>query len=509
MIYPARGARRASPCVIACLAMTGCVVGPNYSPPAVDSEAFHNAHLVQREAGDAPVSLDAWWNGFGDPLLADIVERALKQNLDIAASLARVKQAEAAAAGAGAQLYPRFDAVGRAEGAHQSRRNQLGSISSNSPGYTRDFHEYAVNAAASWEIDLFGGLQRAATAALADARAAQADENASHVTVSAEVADAYLQIRGYQARLKVARQQITDDERLLKIVRDRYNAGAGTGREIAQAEALLSQAESSIPALLIGQEQQLNRLDVLLGCTPGSNAEEIGTPVREIPPAPAVPDPGQPVDMLRRRPDVIAAERRLAASSERIGQVIADYYPKVSLSGILGFDAVGGRHFLSANAFQALGSGAIRWRLFDFGRVDAEVAQARGANAEALAVYRKSVLRAAEDVENALMVFSQTQYQGESLEKQVTALTRARDLSELAYRAGSIALTDVLDADGLLLTARDQLVTNQASVARSAVGLYRALGGGWMSAASAAAIKKPDKNDDVALHQAPIVFESR
>lgn len=185
--------------------------------------------------------------------------------------------------------------------------------------------------------------------------------------------------------------------------------------------------------------------------------------------------------MLRRRPDIIAAERRLAASNERIGATISDYYPKVSLSGALGFDSISASKLFTASAFQPVGTGALRWRLFDFGKVDAEVRQARGANAEALALYRQAVLKAAEDVENAFTALSQTEARRQELQDEVASLTRARDLSERAYKAGAITLTDVLDADRQLLVARDELDSTRADSARAAVGTFRALGGGWES----------------------------
>jgi outer membrane protein TolC len=268
-------------------------------------------------------------------------------------------------------------------------------------------------------------------------------------------------------------------------VRDRYNAGSATGREIAQADALLKQARASVPPLRIGLEQQLNRLDVLMGAQPGTYAHELGA-MQEFPSVLAVPGDGRPVDMLRRRPDVIAAERRLAASNERIGAAISDYYPKISLSGALGFDSLSPDHLFTSSAFQAVGGGALSWRLFDFGKVDAEVAQAKGANAEALALYRQSILHAAEDVENSLMNLAQTQVRVGEIQDQVDALVKARNLSEQAYRAGSITLTDVLDADSQLLSARDELDSNRADAARAAVGVFRALGGGWEPVAAPA-----------------------
>ncbi|RQR49336.1 TolC family protein [Burkholderia sp. Bp9140] len=460
------------------LAVTGCAVGPDYVAPKPGLAAFHNTGAASKSQSRPGPSLDQWWRAFDDPMLIEVVQRALAQNLDLAASLARVQQARAAAAGAGADLLPTVDFDGSATAAHQSTRSPTGKLASSLPGYSRTSHEYTLGPAASWEIDLCGGLRRDATAAREEAQAAEADQAGVRVTVAADAADAYLQIRGYQARLGVAQDQIETDRRLLQLVHDRYNAGSATGREVAQADALLKQAITTVPPLRVGLEKQLNRLDVLMGVQPGTYAGELGTP-HDVPAVPPIPSDNSPTDMLRRRPDIIAAERRLAASNEHIGAAISDYYPKISLSGALGLDSVGTSHMFSASAFQAVGGSALRWRLFDFGKVDAEVKQAKGANAEALAVYRQSVLHAAEDVENALVTLSQTQIRLAEIQDQIDALTKARDLSQQAYRAGSITLTDVLDADSQLLSARDALDSNRADAARAAVGVYRALGGGW------------------------------
>jgi NodT family efflux transporter outer membrane factor (OMF) lipoprotein len=285
-------------------------------------------------------------------------------------------------------------------------------------------------------------------------------------------------VRGYQARLGVAADQIATAERLVALVRNRTENGAATDREIAQAEALLKQARATVPPLRLALEQQLNRLDVLMGVQPGTYTRELRA-ARAIPSIPAVPGDQQPIEVLRRRPDIIAAERRLAASNERIGAAISNYYPKISLAGALGFDSLQPTRLFTGNAFQAVGGGALRWRLFDFGKVDAEVAQARGANAEALAVYRQVVLRATEDVENSLSGLAQTQAHVIELQEEVQSLIKARDLAQQAYDAGSITLTDVLNADSQLLAVRDQLDANRAGAARAAVGVFRALGGGW------------------------------
>jgi len=456
--------------------MTACAVGPDYHKPTEDLAPFHNKVPVAASGTAAP-AIDAWWLGFDDPMLAQVVQRALNQNLDLAASIARVQQARAQASAAGAALLPSGTLDASGSYARQSVRSPLGEIASTVPGYSRNFKDWNVGPSASWELDLFGGLRRAGAAARAEAEAAEADQAGTRIIVAADAADAYLLIRGYQARLAIARQQISDDEHLLRLVHDRYAAGAATGREIAQADALLKQARASVPPLSIGLEQQMNRLDVLMGVQPGTYAGELSQ-VRDIPAVPRVPANNEPTEMLRRRPDIIAAERRLAASNEQIGAALSDYYPKFSLAGALGFDSSGSQ-LLSSQAFQAVGTGAIRWRLFDFGRVDAEVKQAKGGNAQALAVYRQSVLKAAEDVEDSVTVLVQTQLRVSEVQEQVDALIKARDLSEQAYKAGSITLTDVLDADNQLLTARDESDATRADAARAAVGVYRALGGGW------------------------------
>ena len=191
---------------------------------------------------------------------------------------------------------------------------------------------------------------------------------------------------------------------------------------------------------------------------------------------------GENVDRFQMKSVIDFAKiRSLAASNERIGVAIADYYPKISLSGILGFDSLNSGHLFTAGGFQPAAVAGLRWGLFDFGRVDAEVKQAPGANAEALLVYRQAVLRAAEDVENALATLTETQVYVSEVQAEVQSLARARDLSQQAYRAGSITLTDVLDADRELLRAQDQLDANRADAARAAVAVFRSFGGGWRS----------------------------
>jgi len=441
---------------------------------------FHNAAAVDARKAEVTPPIDRWWNGFHDPVLDGIVERALAENLDLAAALARVDQARAAARRAGAELLPTADLKGQVVPIRQSLESPVGAIGKHLPGFDRSVTLYDVGVGASWEIDLFGGLRRGAEAATAEAEAAEAAKLGTRITVAADAADAYLLIRGDQARLAFAREQIATDERLLELVRFRKDQGIATEREIAQAEALLSQARGTIPPLASDLELERNRLDVLMGAQPGTHAAELARETG-IPNVPSIPETDRPAEVLRRRPDVIAAERRLASSNARVGVALSEYYPKVSIAGLLGFESLSADHLVRSATFQPQGIAGLRWRLFDFGKIDAEVAESRGGNAEALARFRQAVLRAAEDVEDAFSALVQSEARSRELIDEVAALWRARDLAAEAYQGGLISLTDVLDADRLLLVAQDQLAKTRADSARAAVASFRALGGGWSS----------------------------
>jgi NodT family efflux transporter outer membrane factor (OMF) lipoprotein len=457
--------------------MVGCTVGPNYLKPNVTLAPFHNTASVADRTVDQPAPpLDQWWIGFRDPELTKIIQRALAQNLDIQASLERVLQARAAAKTAGARLLPAMDASTQALAMRQSLESPIGAIAQTLPGYNRNAELYDVGASASWEIDLFGGLRRGEEAAKAEAGAAEAMHLGVRVSVAADAADAYFQIRGLQARIKVIEDLIITDTKLFDLIRLRKTNGMSTDREVAQAEAVLAQAQGSVPLLKIELEAQLNRLDVLMGAQPGTYASELSasTPLPDVPRITA-----KSSDLLRRRPDIIAAERNIAAANAGIGAALSDYYPKVSLSGLLGFESLTPTHLFKSVTFQPTAIAGLRWRLFDFGKIDGEVALANAATREALVRYRQTVLHAAEDVENACAALVQLETHGRDVTRQIGALTQARDESQEAYRAGLIALTDALDANRQLLVAEDDLPRTQADTARAAVRLFRALGGGW------------------------------
>ncbi len=388
-------------------------------------------------------------------------------------------QSRAVAKAAGAALLPRADLQGSVADVQLSLLSPFGEVGSEAPIFERDYDLYDVGAAASWEIDLFGGLRRARQAARADAQAERDDLAGVRVSVAAETADAYLQMRAYQARIAVARHQEDVEQRLVALLLMRRGEGVASDRELRQARAALDGVRAGLPPLQAGEEGQLDRLDVLMGAPAGTYAAEFASTVAAGPPPPSLATLGAPADLLRRRPDVSAAERRLAASDARIGAAVSDYYPKVSITGLLGVESLDVQPLFVGDALQHSISGGLRWRLFDFGRVDAEVAQARGREAEALAAYRACIYRATAEVETALSDLLQAQAQAAALDQQIVELTRSRDQAQEAYQGGAISLIEVLDADRDLLAASDRLAQARAAASRAAVASFRATGGGW------------------------------
>jgi len=464
--------------LLAATALAGCAVGPDYRKPDLAlTPAFHTP-TPAAEPDARPARLDAWWTAFGDPELTRVVERAAAQNLDLEQARARLTQSRAAAKSAGAALLPVVDATGSAAKVDQSLDGPIGTIGRHLPGFERDIDDYTLGLGASWEIDLFGGLRRGREAARADADASAAQAQAVKVAIEADAADAYLQVRAYQARIAVAERQQRVEEDLVALLTRRLDQGVSAERELHLAEAALEGVRASVPPLTTGLEAELNRLDVLMGAQPGTYRAEL-TPTGAIPAPPAFADASTPADLLRRRPDVIAAEARLRAANARIGAAVSEYYPKLSLSALIGVDSLAASTLFHGDAQESQLAAGLRWRLFDFGRVDAEVAAAHGRDAEALAAYRQSVFKAAEEVENAFTGLGDERARAVSLQRQIAALTTARRQAEDAYEGGVSSLIEVRDADRDLLAASDQLVQANAGAARAAVASFRALGGGW------------------------------
>jgi len=361
---------------------------------------------------------------------------------------------------------------------HQSVETPLGQLLSAARA-DRNGSYYEANLNASWEIDVFGGLRRGREAAGAEYEASEAGAIATRLAVAAQTADVYVTIRGLQTRIAIARQQAETRRELLSTVTLQFEKGIAAELQMRQAEGSLAQVEAQIPVLESGLDVAMNALDVLLGVQPGTYRAELSVAAL-IPASPGFAEIGTPAEIIRRRPDLIVAERRVAAASARIGVAISEYYPKFSLGGLLGSaTAIASGNLFTGGASQALGILGLRWRLFDFGRIDAEIAAARGREAEALAAYRLAVLRATEDVENAFSALVKREAQVGILTRGESSFARARENSAAAYKGGVVSLIEVLDADSNLLQARDAKAQAQMEAVRAAVASFRALGGGW------------------------------
>lgn len=458
--------------------LAGCAVGPDYHRPDVPLPDRYQSAMQQRSA-TRPANFAVWWEGFNDPLLSRLVSDALARNLDIAQASARMAQARAGLGAATAALLPSGNVSGQASRAYQSVETPLGQVLSSTPDYNRYGNAYETNLNAGWEIDLFGGLRRGRQSALADYQASEAGVAATRLAVAAQTADIYITLRGLQARLAIAEAQVKTRQELLEKVQLLHSKGVAPEYQVRQSEGELAQVQATVPVLLTGIDAAMNALDVMLGTPAGTHRTEL-TSAGTIPQAPLITSTGTPGDLLRRRPDIIVAERHLAASSARIGVAISEYYPKFSLSALLGSaTAVSGDNLFSSGASQSAGVLGLRWRLFDFGRINAQIDQAKGQEAEALAAYRLSVLRATEDVENAFSALVNRENQTATLVKGEAALASARQSSFVAFRQGTASLIDVLHNDETLLQISDARAQAQTESARAAVATFRALGGGW------------------------------
>ena len=489
-----------APLMIASLAAATAAGSDDIGPRVSMPDRFLGQTAVDQRRTTAQGDFLAWWTGFGDPKLSRFVQLALEQNLDLAQASARVTQARAGLGAANAALLPFGMVGGQAARAYQSVETPLGRVLNSVPGFDRYGKAYEANLSASWELDLFGGLRHGRKAALADYQASEAGVVATRLAVAAQTADIYISIRGLQTRLGVAQGQVRTQQELLTLVNLLYDKGLVAELQVRQVEGALAQVRASIPVLEAGLDVAMNALDVMLGSSPGTHRADLAE-AGTIPAAPQIVAAGSPSELLRRRPDLIAAERLLAASHARIGVAVAEYYPKFSLSGLIGgATSVSSGNLFASGARQSAGILGLRWRLFDFGRINAQINAAKGREAELLAAYRLAALHATEDVENAFSALVKREEQAAVLTQGVDSLSRARGAAFAAYQKGVVSLIEVLQADENLLRASDAQAQAQTESARAAVAAYKALGGGWDAPG---APKVLPSNASVAARMAP------
>ncbi len=465
-----------APAILAIL-LTGCTVGPDYHTPASTAPAQWGEALAGGESNNG-VALATWWNNFHDPELDALVSRAVAANLDLKIAEARVREARAQAGITAADLGPTVDATGSAVRQAQSRNQPvLGALQlPASVPFVNNVYQAGFDA--SWEIDVFGGTRRAVEAANAEVTAAEYSRQDVQVTLVAEVARNYVEVRGFQQRLAIAQQNIKAQQDALALTQDRFKQGLGNDLDTQQAATVLAQTQAQVPTLETGIETAIHRLGVLLGQQPGALLNELSA-TAPIPTTPPEVPVGLPSELLLRRPDVRQAEVNLVAATARIGVATADLFPKFSLTGDAGFESVGtGDWFTPGSKFWSLGP-TVQWRIFDAGRIRANIQVQNARQEQALAAYEQTVLTSFEDVENALVAYAKEQVRHRSLAQAVSTSQDALNLSNQLYANGLTNFINVLDAERSLYQSQDDLVQSDQAVTQNLIALYKALGGGW------------------------------
>ncbi|MES2706541.1 MAG: efflux transporter outer membrane subunit [Verrucomicrobiota bacterium] len=451
--------------------LVSCSVGPNYR--AGDPAATPGSFVTPGADASATGDVTTWWTKFREPKLNGLIERALTANQDLKIAVSRVAEARAARTIARADFFPQVSAGASAT---RSKSSEAAAAFPGLGGAPTNL--FNLNLDASWEIDVFGGTRRNVEASTADLQAA--GENARDVQVGliAEVATAYLELRGYQARKSVAERNLKSQRETLDLTRTRQSVGVSNDLDVARAEAQTEATAASIPAFEAALRKSIYRLGVLLGGPPGSVIDElIGYKAQPVAP-PAVPV-GLPSDLLRRRPDIRRSERELAAATARIGVAVADLYPKFSLTASAGRSALETQDlFKGRSGLWSLGP-SLNWPIFTAGKIRGNIAVQNARQDQAAATYEKTVFLAMEDVEGSLISFGQEQKRYASLTRAVGATRRASSLANDRYKAGLEDFLTVLEADRQLLSAEDAQVTSQTQVSLNLVRLYKALGGGW------------------------------
>jgi outer membrane protein, multidrug efflux system len=466
--------------VITSLILSGCAVGPDYHRPKVQIPSrFHQAQLANKDAKTA--ELQKWWMSLNDPELDSLVERAVQSNLDLKIAIARVRESRAARGIVAASLLPEID-----YSSSYSRIRSSESVPTFLP--PRNLNLYQIGFDANWEIDLFGGLRRSVEAATADVVAA--DENRGDVLVSllSEVARNYVEVRGLQKELDIARRNIETQQQTLDLTQVRYKAGLATDLDVSRAAAQLASTQAVVPTLESGLTQAIQHIAVLLGQEPGALLDELSTPA-PIPSASYSIPVGLPSDLLQRRPDIRRAEAELAAATARIGEAKSDYFPKILLTGQAGYQTSKIQNLrLGASNFFSVGP-SMTIPLFTAGRIQSNVRVHESRRDQALTRYQSTILTALQDVENSLVAFQREQERQQKLAIAVENSQRAVDLSNELYSRGLTDFLNVLDAQRSLFSVEDELAQSERSVVVNLIAVYKALGGGWEIVASSDAKK--------------------
>jgi multidrug efflux system outer membrane protein len=453
------------------LALTACAVGPDYRRPevatpdsfvGVDSTQFSHAD-VERE----------FWKGFNDQQLNELIERALAANHDIRIATARLREARALRGETRLDLAPTVQGSAGYTRARASDR-QLAPA----PNADRNQDYYDSGFDAFWELDFFGRVRRGIEASSAEVQSAEASVYATQVSVTAEVARNYFELRGAQQQLAVAQRNADNQGETLRITTARLDAGRGTQLDQSRAQAQLSATLATIPDLESAVTRGMLRLGVLTGQAPEALLPQLSA-AQPLPTLPVAHDIGTPELLLRRRPDIRVAERDLAAATAEIGVAVGDLFPRITFLGSWGFDAVD-RNDLGNSGTQNYSFGpSISWAAFDLGRVKQRIRQREAATDRALAKYEQTVLQALEETDASLTAYSKAIVKQQHLQQSATASLDAAKLARARYESGVADFLAVLDAERSALAAEDQLARSETQTATALLATYKALGGGF------------------------------
>jgi outer membrane protein, multidrug efflux system len=473
------------------LALAACEVGPNYAKPDLPAPpAYAEAASTQQTAVTAEdADLSTWWRGLGDPELDSLIVRALKDNPDLAAASARVREARAQETAAAGALLPKLTATGNVV-KYDSQRNGpnapqgQGAQASGGPGLAglpipSHLTLYSAGFDASWEADIFGGVRRGIEAAKASEEATEWTRRDGQVSLAAETATAYLSLRALQARIALGQAELKRQQDQFQLISARRQHGFTTDLDVNQQTGQVAIAAAQIPQLQSAASAQVHALGVLIGQPSETLTQELAANGPALPPTPMSLPTGLPSELLLRRPDLRAAERRLAAANAQIGVQTANLYARLNLLGLAAFASPHIDSLLSTQNFSTIGLGMVQAPLFNGGRTRAAIEQAKAEREQAFQAYRGAVLGAFREVEDALARFKSEDDRRAHLTDAVGAAERNLKIAQDQYGAGTVTFLNVLQAENALLNSRDQLVQSDAQALADLTALYKALGGGW------------------------------
>ena len=461
--------------------LTACAaVGPDYKgPPVAAPAAIAAGHFQRADADEARAPPPAhWWEALGDRQLTRLVVQALAASPTIDDARARVRSARASLGVSRAQDLPRGGATALEASVHLPT-GSLGSASTTfAENAAIDTSIYSVGFDATWELDLFGAVRRGVEGAQARMELQETQLEDVQIELAADLADAYVSLRDAQTRLGLTRDALALEQHTLELTRQRRARGAAADGEVERADAALEQTAAEVSPIEGEIQQRMDQIAILTSREPGALDSELSAPAA-APPPPASTSVGDPAGLLRRRPDIRAAERRLAASSAAIGQNVAQLFPTVTLLGDIGFSSTEPGQVLNTAGFSTIGAPSLSWRILDYPRIRAQIRGARADQDAAVAAYRASVLSALQDAEGALSRFGHQRRSLAPLARFVASSARASDLTEQRFRAGAASLIEVLDAQRTAIRARLALAQGQARLTRDYVALQKSLGLGW------------------------------